>query len=100
MLASATVSAKDPSNEDLHHTLREDAAKVGEATKEILGDITTKDAALAALRSAAKATAAATSGLIADAKTVARVRSNLPFTPRRLGSQWLTLVPLPFSGCR
>jgi len=73
MLASATVSAKDASNEDLHRALREDAAKVGEATKEILGDITTKDAALAALRTAAKATAAATSGLIADTKGVARV---------------------------
>jgi len=72
MLTSATVSAKDPTNDDLHKALREDAVKVGEATKEILGDITTKDAALAALRTAAKATAAATSGLIADSKGVAR----------------------------
>eukprot|EP01087_Luapelamoeba_hula_P023545 TRINITY_DN867_c0_g1_i1.p1 TRINITY_DN867_c0_g1~~TRINITY_DN867_c0_g1_i1.p1 ORF type:complete len:2538 (-),score=652.11 TRINITY_DN867_c0_g1_i1:59-7672(-) len=70
MLGSAQLSAKEPQNDNLHKNLRDDAGKVADAAREILGDMTTKDAALAALRTAAKCCAAATSGLIADAKNV------------------------------
>ncbi|KAL6051699.1 hypothetical protein QOT17_019055, partial [Balamuthia mandrillaris] len=70
MLQSVAPSAQDPANADKHRALREAAARVAEATRNMLGDTTTKAAALNGLRSASKAAAAATSSLVAHSKGV------------------------------
>ena len=68
MLATASPAANDPSDKQAHKTMRDAATLVADATKHILGDITTREAAMAALRTASKAVAATTSTLVADCK--------------------------------
>jgi hypothetical protein len=70
MWATASPAANDPSDKQAHKTMRDAATLVADATKHILGDITTREAAMAALRTASKAVAATTSTLVADCKGV------------------------------
>ena len=85
MLRSANPAANDPNNAEAHKELRDSAQKVSDAAKAILGDMTTKEASVCALRSAAKAVAACTSGLIADSKTACGKTDNAE-TRRKLHS--------------
>eukprot|EP00005_Dracoamoeba_jomungandri_P004888 CAMPEP_0174252644 /NCGR_PEP_ID=MMETSP0439-20130205/2023_1 /TAXON_ID=0 /ORGANISM="Stereomyxa ramosa, Strain Chinc5" /LENGTH=2477 /DNA_ID=CAMNT_0015333213 /DNA_START=52 /DNA_END=7482 /DNA_ORIENTATION=+ len=68
MLGAAAPAAKQPNNKELHDDLKAEAARVSEATREILGDMSTKEAAIAALRTACKGSAGATFGLVATVK--------------------------------
>lgn len=70
MLATASPAANDPEDKQAHKVMRDSAVLVADATKHILGDITTREAALAALRTASKAVAATTTTLVADCKGV------------------------------
>lgn len=70
LLASATPAANDPNDKSAHKAMRDTAQLVADATKHILGDITTREAALAALRTASKAVASTTTMLVTDCKGV------------------------------
>jgi len=73
MLQTASAAASgDGGDEEVARRLRDEATAVGEAARKILGDMTTKQAAMAALRSASKAAAASASALVAESKGVAR----------------------------
>lgn len=70
MLTTASPAANDPNDKQAHKAMRDAAILVADATKHILGDISTREAALAALRTASKAVAASTTTLVADCKGV------------------------------
>jgi len=72
MLQTASTAASGDMDEETAKRLRDEATAVGEAARRILGDMTTKQAAMAALRSASKAAAASASALVAESKGVAR----------------------------